>query len=74
MQAGLMNTYEHPVSSRQGVAWACSAVLIAAYVLLYFGGNPHRGFAGAGAFEDGANGAEVFDRAGQVGMARPRAL
>ena len=45
MQAGLMNTYEHPVSSRQVVAWACSAVLIVAYVLLYFGGNPHRGFA-----------------------------
>jgi len=45
MQAGLMNTYQHPVSNRQTVAWVCSATLIAAYVLLYFGGNPHRGFA-----------------------------
>ena len=45
MQAGLMNTYQHPVSSRQTVAWMCSAVLFVAYILLYFGGNPHRGFA-----------------------------
>ena len=45
MQAGLMNTYQHPVSSRQPVAWLCSAVLVVAYLLLYFGGNPHRGFA-----------------------------
>jgi ferredoxin-type protein NapH len=45
MQAGLMNTYQHPVSSRQTVAWMCSGVLFVAYILLYFGGNPHRGFA-----------------------------
>ena len=45
MQAGLMNTYQHPVSNRQPVAWLCSAVLVVAYVLLYFGGNPYRGFA-----------------------------
>jgi polyferredoxin len=45
MQAGLMNTYHRPASSRQGAAWALSAVLFAAYVLLYFGGNPQRGFA-----------------------------
>jgi ferredoxin-type protein NapH len=45
MQAGLMNTYQHPVSSRQTLAWMCSAVLFAAYIVLYFGGNPHRGFA-----------------------------
>ncbi len=45
MQAGLMNTYKHPVSNRQPVAWLCSAVLVVAYVLLYFGGNPYRGFA-----------------------------
>jgi ferredoxin-type protein NapH len=44
MQAGLMNTYQHPVSSRQTLAWMCSAVLFAAYIVLYFGGNPHRGF------------------------------
>ena len=40
-----MNTYERPVSSRQGVAWALSFLLFAAYVLLYFGGNAQRGFA-----------------------------
>ena len=45
MQAGLMNTYQHPVSNRHTVAWLCSAVLVIAYLLLYFGGNPHRGFA-----------------------------
>jgi len=45
MQAGLLNTYRRSVSSRQPVAWACSALLFAAYILLYFGGNPHRGFA-----------------------------
>jgi hypothetical protein len=45
MQAGLMNTYQHPVSNRQAVAWVCSAALLVAYIVLYFGGNPHRGFA-----------------------------
>ena len=45
MQAGLMNTYQHPVQNRQTVAWLCSATLVVAYLLLYFGGNPHRGFA-----------------------------
>lgn len=45
MQAGLLNTYDHPVSNRQPVAWLCSAVLIVSYLLLYLGGSPHRGFA-----------------------------
>ncbi len=45
MQAGLMNTYQHPVQNRQAAAWICSALLFAAYIVLYFGGNPHRGFA-----------------------------
>src|SRR5687768_12599224 len=31
-----MNTYQHPVSSRQPIAWALSAVLFAFYLLLYF--------------------------------------
>ena len=44
MQAGLMNTYQRPISSRQPVAWLCSGLLIAAYVVLYFGGNRELGF------------------------------
>jgi len=44
MQAGLMNTYQHPVADRKLVAWLCSLALIVTYVLLYFGGNPYRGF------------------------------
>lgn len=44
MQAGLLNTYQRPVATRQPVAWACAAALFAFYVALYFGGNPQRGF------------------------------
>jgi polyferredoxin len=44
MQAGLMNTYQHPVSARGGAAWVLSALLLAAYLLLYFGGNPAVGW------------------------------
>jgi len=36
VQAGLMNTYQHPVSNRQPVAWAASAALLGGYLLLYF--------------------------------------
>lgn len=43
MQAGLMNTYQHPVSTRTPLAWACSAALFVAYVLLYFGPLPALG-------------------------------
>ncbi|HXK11471.1 MAG TPA: 4Fe-4S dicluster-binding protein [Vicinamibacteria bacterium] len=43
MQSGLMNTYEHPVSNRSWVAWALSALLFGAYVLLYFGPVPALG-------------------------------
>ena len=45
MQAGLVNTYQHPASNRSWIAWGLSLLLFAGYVLLYFGGNPHRGFA-----------------------------
>jgi len=31
-----MNTYQHPVSNRQPVAWAASAALLGCYLLLYF--------------------------------------
>ena len=44
MQAGLLNTYQRPVATRQPVAWVCSAALFGFYLLLYFGGNPQRGF------------------------------
>jgi len=40
MQSGLMNTYRHPLSNRSPVAWGLSAVLVAAYCLLYFGPLP----------------------------------
>jgi len=43
MQAGLMNTYQHPASNRSGIAWALSAVLLVAYILLYFGPIPALG-------------------------------
>ena len=44
MQAGLLNTYQRPLATRQPVAWVCSAALFGFYLLLYFGGNPQRGF------------------------------
>src|SRR5262249_48859884 len=34
MQAGLVNTYQHPVSSRQAIAWLLSALLVVSYLLL----------------------------------------
>ena len=43
MQSGLVNTYLHSVSNRSWVAWALSALLFAAYVLLYFGPLPALG-------------------------------
>ena len=43
MQAGLMNTYQQPMSSRLWPAWVLSALLFAAYVLLYFGPLPALG-------------------------------
>jgi ferredoxin-type protein NapH len=43
MQSGLMNTYQHPASIRSWVAWALSALLVLAYVLLYFGPIPALG-------------------------------
>jgi ferredoxin-type protein NapH len=43
MQAGLMNTYQHPVSSRQPVAWLLSGLLVVAYLLLYLGPIPALG-------------------------------
>ena len=43
MQAGLMNTYQHPASNRSWLAWALSALLFAAYILLYFGPLPALG-------------------------------
>ena len=38
--------YHWPMSPARSlsVAWLCSAILVVAYVLLYFGGNPYRGF------------------------------
>ena len=43
MQAGLLNTYQRPVSNRSALAWSLSALLFAAYVLLYFGPIPALG-------------------------------
>ncbi len=36
MQAGLLDTYRHPVQSRQWHAWALSALILASYLVLYF--------------------------------------
>jgi polyferredoxin len=36
MQAGLVDTYAHPVRRRAGVAWALSGALMGFYLLLYF--------------------------------------
>src|SRR5262245_52351051 len=43
MQAGLLATYENPASNRSGLAWGLSALLLAFYVLLYFGPLPALG-------------------------------
>ena len=43
MQAGLLNTYQHPASNRSWLAWSLSALLFAAYILLYFGPIPALG-------------------------------
>ncbi len=45
MQAGLLNTYRNSASNRSWIAWGLAALICAAYVLLYFGGNTRRGFA-----------------------------
>ncbi len=55
MQAGLMNTYQQPLSNRSGVAWALSALLVVSYVLLYFGPLPALGLH-----------FDVFERAAQA--------
>ena len=43
MQAGLMNTYQHPISSRQTMAWFLSGLLTLSYLLLYLGPIPALG-------------------------------
>ena len=43
MQAGLMNTYQHPVSNRHTVACFLSGLLFVSYILLYFGPIPALG-------------------------------
>lgn len=43
MQAGLLDTYHKPIGSRQPLAWTLSLVLLASYVLLYFGPIPWLG-------------------------------
>jgi polyferredoxin len=43
MQAGLLDTYRRPLSSRQPIAWAVSVLLTAFYLLLYFGPIPRLG-------------------------------
>jgi polyferredoxin len=43
MQAGLLDTYDKPISNRSWLAWALSAVLSVAYLLLYFGPMPALG-------------------------------
>lgn len=46
MQSGLLNTYQRPVSRRSWPAWALSALLVGAYLLLYFGPIPALGLRG----------------------------
>ncbi len=55
MQAGLLNTYQHPVSNRSWLAWSLSALLFVAYILLYFGPLPALGLR-----------FDVFQRAAEV--------
>jgi polyferredoxin len=43
VQSGLVNTYGRPASNRSWVAWSLSALLFAAYILLYFGPLPALG-------------------------------
>jgi ferredoxin-type protein NapH len=40
MQVGLLDTYRQPASNRSWLAWSLSALLVAAYLLLYFGPIP----------------------------------
>src|SRR5271169_2630568 len=65
MQAGLVDTYHRPMSSRHPMAWACSALLVASYLLLYFGGNRDFGFE----FDPVQRFAEVLTR--RLGLPRP---
>lgn len=53
MQAGLMTTYRTPLQSRSWLAWLLSALLTAAYLLLYFGPMPRLGIS-ADVFQAGA--------------------
>jgi hypothetical protein len=43
VQSGLLNTYQQPASNRSWLAWSLSALLVAAYILLYFGPLPALG-------------------------------
>jgi len=43
MQSGLLNTYQHPVSTRSWLAWSLSLLLVVAYLLLYLGPIPALG-------------------------------
>ncbi len=61
MQSGLLSTYRRSWSTRGGPAWLLSFALLAAYVLLYFGGNPARGFA-ADPFQDWAHAVGLPDK------------
>src|SRR5262245_50694833 len=54
MQSGLLNTYQHPVSSRNGLAWVLSGLLVVSYLLLYLGPIPALGLRWD-VFQAGAN-------------------
>ena len=43
MQSGLLDTYRRPLGTRSWPAWSLSAVLLASYILLYFGPLPALG-------------------------------
>ena len=53
MQAGLLDTFQHQMARRGILAWLLSGLLVAAYVLLYFGPIPQLGIH-ADVFEQGA--------------------
>ena len=43
MQAGLVDTFQHPARTRGGLAWLLSALLLVSYLLLYLGPIPALG-------------------------------